>query len=122
MQERIKKIRKDMKLTQAEFGERISVKANTITGYETGLRTPSDAVITSMCREYHVNEEWLRTGGGDVYKKRSREEELMSFVGGIIDDESSFRKALLMVMSRMSIEEWEILESKAKELLEEMQK
>jgi transcriptional regulator with XRE-family HTH domain len=45
MQERIKEIRKHYKLTQTEFGERIGVKGNTITGYETGIRTPSDTII-----------------------------------------------------------------------------
>ena len=66
MKSRIKQIRKDNQLTQAEFGKRIGVKGNTITNYETGLRTPTDAVIHSICREYGINESWLRTGAGDM--------------------------------------------------------
>ena len=62
MKDRIKKIRKDNKLTQVEFGERIGVKGNTVTGYETGLRNPTDAVILSICREFNINEDWLRYG------------------------------------------------------------
>ena len=56
MKDRIKMIRKQAKMTQVEFGEKIGVKGNTITGYETGLRTPSDAVIFSMCREFSVKD------------------------------------------------------------------
>ena len=66
MKNRIKEIRKNNKLTQVEFGEKIGVKGNTITNYENGLRTPSDAVIFSICREFGINEEWLRTGTGDM--------------------------------------------------------
>ena len=59
MRERIKAIRKAAELTQSEFGDKIGVKGNTVTGYESGLRSPSDAVIKSICREFNVNEVWL---------------------------------------------------------------
>lgn len=67
MKDRIKEIRKQKGLTQAEFGERVGVKGNTITTYENGTRTPSDAVIISICREFGVNERWLRTGEGEMF-------------------------------------------------------
>jgi transcriptional regulator with XRE-family HTH domain len=67
LKNRIKQIRKEKGLTQVEFGEKIGVKGNTVTNYETGLRKPTDAVILSICREFSVNEEWLRTGEGDMF-------------------------------------------------------
>ena len=67
MKDRIKQVRKSENLTQTLFGEKIGVKGNTITNYETGLRTPTDAVIKSICREFNVNEKWLRTGNGDMF-------------------------------------------------------
>lgn len=67
MNERIKEIRKSKGLTQSEFGAKIGVKGNTITNYESGGRTPSDAIIVSICREFDVNEHWLRTGEGDMF-------------------------------------------------------
>lgn len=70
MKERIRTIRKEKKLTQVEFGEKIGVKGNTITNYENGLRNPTDAVILSICREFNVNEEWLRYGTGEMYRKK----------------------------------------------------
>lgn len=69
MNERIKEIRKDHKLTQTEFGAKIGLKGNTITTYETGLRNPSDAIIYSICREFNVNEDWLRYGTEPKYKE-----------------------------------------------------
>ena len=80
MQERIKKVRKANGLTQAEFGGKIGVKGNTVTGYETGIRSPSDAIIVSICREFGVNEEWLRTGKGEMFLPKSRGQEIGEIV------------------------------------------
>lgn len=79
MQDRIKDIRKAFKLTQTEFGERVGVKGNTVTGYETGIRTPSEAVVKAICREFGCSEEWLRTGSGEMFPPDDRDEILRSF-------------------------------------------
>lgn len=62
---RIKLIRKELELTQEEFGAQIGVKGNTITGYERGSRKPSDAILNIICLTFQVNQTWLRTGEGD---------------------------------------------------------
>lgn len=67
MKERIKQVRKSLGLNQSEFGQRVGVKGNTIGNYEIGLRSPSDAVIFSICREFGVSEVWLRTGEGEMF-------------------------------------------------------
>lgn len=68
MKERIKKLRKHLDLTQEEFGKRIGVKRNTIATYEMGRNEPIDSVITLLCREYGVREDWLRTGAGEMFE------------------------------------------------------
>lgn len=122
MKDRIKKVRKTFNLTQTEFGEKIGVKGNTITNYETGLRTPSDAVILSIVREFQVDEHWLRTGEGQMQRPMSRNDELARFLGEAIKGPDDFKRTLLTVMSRMTTEEWAMLERKAWELVEEMKK
>lgn len=67
MNNRIKKLRKELDLTQQKFGERIGVKGNTIAQYESGRNEPIDAVIALICREFGVNEEWLRNGAGEMF-------------------------------------------------------
>ncbi len=62
MNTRIKEIREEEDLTQEEFGKKIGAARNTIANYETGNRKPSNAVITSICREFNINEDWLRNG------------------------------------------------------------
>lgn len=66
METRIKQIRLKHNLTQTEFGERIGIKGNTVTNYENGLRNPSNAIISSICREFNISESWLRTGEGEM--------------------------------------------------------
>ena len=64
---RIKKIRKELDLTQVDFATRIGSVQNTVTRYETGNRNPSAPVIALICREFNVNEHWLRTGEGEMF-------------------------------------------------------
>lgn len=66
IESRIKQVRVEAGLTQTEFGERIGVKGNTVTGYERGTRIPSDSVINNICKTFLINETWLRTGEGEV--------------------------------------------------------
>lgn len=79
MNERLKKLRKTLDLTQQEFADKIGSKRNTIAKYETNTNVPSAAVITLICREFNVNEIWLRTGEGDMFQK-SPESELDALV------------------------------------------
>ncbi len=67
MKERLKQLRKTLDLTQQEFADRIGTKRNTIAKYETNTNMPSAAVISLICREFDVNEEWLRTGEGEMF-------------------------------------------------------
>lgn len=95
MQERIRAIRKNVSLTQAEFAERIGVKANTVTSYETGLRVPSDAVIVSICREFNISESWLRTGEGEMMEKSDPDTELAKILGQIAGSNDTLIKAII---------------------------
>lgn len=67
MKDRIKALRKDQGLTQEKFAERLNIKRNTVATYEIGRNEPIDAVVSLICREFNVNENWLRTGQGDMY-------------------------------------------------------
>lgn len=118
MNTRIKDLRKHLGLTQSEFGEKIGLKGNTITNYENNLRTPSDAVIYSICREFNVCERWLRTGEGEMFLELSRADEIAAYVGRVLKDESAFyQQKLLLFLSRLSPEMLAELEKVADEIL-----
>ena len=122
MQNEIKTLRKELGLTQTEFGEKIGVKGNTITTYENGTRTPSDAVVLAICREFSVSEEWLRTGRGEMFIQKTESEELAAFFGDLLKDEPDFRHRLISALSRLTLDEWKVLEKLAKETVEGIKK
>lgn len=74
MRERIKKLRRTLDLTQQEFGDRIGIKRNTVANYETGRNEPVDSVVALICREFNVNEEWLRDGTGEMFAPDASDE------------------------------------------------
>lgn len=95
MKSRIKQIRKGAGLTQSEFGEKIGVKGNTITTYETGSRIPSDAVIHSICREFNISELWLRTGEGEPHIQRDEDAEWQEVLAQItVSDDEVIRRII----------------------------
>ena len=123
MNERISFVRKQTGLTQEEFGARIGgLSKNYIWMLEKGERTPSDRTVMDICREFNVNEEWLRTGSGEMFLQRSREEELTAFFGDVLNGEPDFKRRLVAVLARLSVDQWEMLEDMANKLVEEMGK
>ncbi len=117
MGERIKELRKALGLTQQEFADRIKVKRNTVATYEMGRSTPSDAAISLICREFNVNENWLRTGEGQMFIQVSRDEEIAAFIGDVLSAETGdFRCRLISVLARLDTDQWELLEHIAEEL------
>ncbi len=65
--ERIRKVRRELCLTQTQFANRIGSMQNTITRYERNNRNPSPSVIYSICKEFNVNRKWLETGEGEMF-------------------------------------------------------
>lgn len=111
MKDRIKKIRKELDLTQQEFAERIGIARGNVGAYEVGKNAPSDAVISLICREFNVNEGWLREGTGKIFIEQTRDEQIASFVGSIQSSaDDSFKKRFISMLSALDESEWEVLE------------
>ena len=120
MKNRIKELRTSLGLTQEKFGAKINVKQATIAAYECGARTPIDAVIGSICKEYSVNEEWLRDGTGEMYRESVRDDEIGYFVGRVMGDKNAnIQRRFLAALSAMPDEWWEMVDLFAKKLAEE---
>ena len=73
--ERVKEVRKFRKMSMEQFGERLGVQKSAISKIEKGDRGLTEQMLKAICREFNVNEEWLRTGDGDMPQKLSEEEE-----------------------------------------------
>lgn len=117
MKDRIKKLRKELDLTQQKFADRLGVQRNTIAMYEMGKNVPSEAIILSICREFNVNEIWLRDGTGEMFMELDVEDQLMAWAGKVLGgQDSKFKKRFVTMLMSLSDSEWEFLEKKAKEL------
>ena len=117
MNGRIRKIRKVLDLTQTEFAKKIGMTQNTLTGYERGRINPSNSVINNICKTFNINEEWLRTGEGEMFIKISRDKKISDFIDNALSQESSsFRRRFIAVLSALDDSDWEVLEKMALEL------
>lgn len=120
MNERLKKLRRSLDLTQQEFADKIGSKRNTIAKYETGTNAPSTAVISLICREFNVNEEWLRDGQGDMFKSLDRQDQIAQLTADLFKGEKdSFKERLILALAGLNESEWELLEQIAEKIAKE---
>lgn len=119
MKDRIKKVRKELDLTQQAFADKLGMKQNTIAQYEMGRTTPSDAIVRSICREFNVNEDWLRNGVGEMFIQQTRDEQIEAFIGSMLaNEEDSFKHRLISGLCTLDETGWRMLE----EFLDSIQK
>ena len=122
MNNRIKDIRKKHNLSQDAFGKRLGITGASVSRLESGDREPSDQTVLSICREFSVNELWLRCGEGDMDVKRNRYEELSSFFGDLMKSEPDVRHRLIGAIMNADLEELRMVERFAWRWVEEMKK
>ena len=117
LKERIKELRKTLDLTLEEFGNKIGVTKTTISRIENGVNSVTNQMLTSICREFNVNEEWLRTGEGEMFVPLTRSEAIAEFAGSLMKEEdASFKKRLIEALAKLNEQEWEVLEGIARKL------
>ena len=109
--ERIKEIRKYLNLTMEKFGGRLGVGRTAISNIENNNRNLTDQMAVSICREFDVNETWLRTGEGEMFIQRTRNQQITDFLGDLIKEEDgTFKKRLIEAMSKLDKKDWEDIE------------
>lgn len=116
--ERLKKLRKEeLNLTLDKFGEKIGVGKTAISRIENGVNNLTDQLSKAICREFNVNETWLRTGEGEIFIQMDLEDEIAALIGQISNEPSaSFKKKLLAVLANLTEDQWELLAEIAEKL------
>ena len=111
MNERIKYLRKEiLHLSMEEFGDRIHISKAAISRAEAGLNGISNQTIDLICREYGVREEWLRTGSGDIFVKKTIEDELTDLAEKVMaDTPDSFRRRFVTMLAKLTDDQWKLL-------------
>lgn len=119
MNERIKELRRSLGLSGEKFGERLGVGKTAISKLEKGENNITDQMFKSICREFNVNEDWLRNGTEPMYIEIEEEDQLMEWAGKVLSKQSdSFKKRFVKMLMSLTEDEWEFLEEKAKELVD----
>lgn len=115
--ERVKELRKQVNLTQQAFADGLNLKRNTVGSYEVNVVEPSDRTISDICREFNVNETWLRTGEGEMFNQITRSEKITSFLTEITEDEGDdFKRRFVEMLAELEPEDWKLLERMAEKL------
>ena len=126
MNERIKRLRKELKLTQQQFADKIKVKRNTVATYEMGRSVPSDSAIALICKTFHVNEDWLRNGNGEMFEELPEDDEKVAFVSSLLDaDNDPFYNIIQEIMrtfDELSPKSQEVIREFSAKLVENLQK
>ena len=115
---RIKELRKALGLTLEKFGATLGVQKSAVSKWERGENSVPEQMFKSICREFNVSEDWLRTGEGEMYVPRTRNQEIVAFANQVmVEEDESFRKRFVTALSKASPEFWKELEKVLDETL-----
>lgn len=120
--ERIKKLRKAEGLTQQRFGDRLGLKQNTIATYEMDKTSPSDRTISDICREFGVNENWLRYGIGDMKAETDQRQKLTRFFADVLATAPDERSAFVAALDDLPPEFWPMVAKLARSYVDALKK
>lgn len=108
--ERIKAVRLATGLTMEAFGEQVGVSKSFVSMVESGKANASDQTILFICREFNVNETWLRTGEGEMMVPRTDDERITEFLDDVLASKPDIRRRLISALARLDPEDWDLIE------------
>lgn len=111
--ERVNAVRRTKEMTMEQFGERIGIQKSAISKIEKDKVNLSDQTVKSICREFGVNEVWLRTGeGGDknMFTKVSDDDRFSLNLGKLSKSENEMARNMLNAIAEADPEKLKIIE------------
>lgn len=111
MKNRLKELRKSLKLTQQEFGKNINLSGPNISNMEKGNVQLTPRNINEICSTYNVNKSWLENGEGEMFSDLTEDDEFNILIGRLlVDDDDSFKKKVIREMLKLDDEDWFFIE------------
>lgn len=109
--ERVKAIRKAKEMSMEQFGERIgNISKSTISNIENGNRNLTDLMLKSICIEFNVNEDWLRTGAGGPENMFIPEDmRYLNTVGRLGNEQNEFKKFCINMLMELPDKYWDYI-------------
>lgn len=116
---RIAVLRKELDLSMEKFGNIIGVTKSSINNIEKGVNNPSERTIKLICKEFNVNQDWLVNGNGSMFVELTREEEITKYIAELVKDDDEmkeFQRKFIRILSRLSIDDWKMIDKFVEEL------
>lgn len=117
---RFRELRKICKKSQEEWADIMGLSRSGITEIEAGRRNVTEKHIRLLSIESidgkYINEDWLRTGDGDPFRKLTRNQVITDFAADLIKEDDSFKSRLIEALAKLGDDDWEALERLAKKL------
>lgn len=108
--DRLKALRKTLKLSQTEFGKRLGMGIGVICNFEYGNTTPNELQLDLICRTYGCDRIWLETGDGEMFREPTIDEQIAGFVGDVLSDKGDeFQKRVMRILASLGPEGWKAL-------------
>lgn len=107
-------------MSRRVFGERLGVSESVIVNIEYDrLKRPDqkESLYKLICKEFNVNEEWLRTGNGEMFIPLTRDQLITDFAADLIMENDTFKKRLVEALAKLDESEWDVLEKLAESLI-----
>lgn len=109
--EKIRAIRIALNMTMDAFGKRLGVGRSAISNIENGNRGLTNQLTTSICREFHVNPEYLSGESEEMFLEMSKTDEISVFLGDVLrEKDESFKKRFVAALAGLNDEDWTVLE------------
>lgn len=117
MCERLKEIRNALKMKQGDFAAEIKTTQGHVSDIENKRKGVSDRVVEIICLKFDVNEDWLRTGSGEMFVERTKSEQISEMISDVLEsDEENFKRRLISALAKLDNDGWQKLEELINEI------
>jgi transcriptional regulator with XRE-family HTH domain len=115
---RIKKLRKELGLTQDEFSKRIKVSRSNYGNIETGSVGLTERVLSDICEAFKVNRDWLENGEGEMFEPEKTEDKIIEAFSKVVKmPDDAFTKQFIAALAELTPEQWEMVEEFANKIV-----
>lgn len=114
MSKRIVNLINALGITKAKFSEILNISPSYVSRMINKGAVPSERLVEDICEKFEVSREWLLTGQGEMFIKKTRSEAIADFMVDMLnDEEASYKRRFIEMLASLSVEEWELLEKMA---------
>lgn len=119
MNSRIKAIREVSGKSQKDFGESLGCSRDVYANYEYGRVTPTDTFLKLLVAKYNVDETWLRTGEGKMFRDKDKRDRLMEWAAQVSMEDDTDRRRIVEALMTLKEDQWAVLADVAKKIVGE---